>query len=53
VIDINRFIGFLVLALVIYFIVTDPYAAAAIVQNIAYTLKEAGQAFATFFTAVV
>jgi len=53
VVDINRVVSFLVLALVVYFIITEPKSAASVVQSLAYTLKEAADSITVFFRAVV
>lgn len=51
--EINRIVGFLVLALVIYFIITDPRTAAGVVHSLAGTLRDAADSITTFFRAVV
>ena len=43
----------LVLALVIYFIITEPRTAAGVVHSLAGTLREAADSITTFFRAVV
>jgi large-conductance mechanosensitive channel len=53
VVNINRVIGFLVLAFIIFFIITDPRSAAGVVQSIAYTLREAAESVTLFFREVV
>jgi hypothetical protein len=53
VVDINRIVGFLVLALVIYFIITEPRTAAGVVHSLAGTLRYAADSITTFFRAVV
>ena len=45
----RRIVGFLVLALVIFFIITQPKAAADVVQSIGATLKDAAESITTFF----
>ena len=52
-VDINRIVSFLVLALVIYFIITEPRTAAGVVHSLAGTLREAADSITTFFRAVV
>jgi hypothetical protein len=53
VIDINRLIGFLLLALTFYFIVTQPHEAAAVARSVMYTLTEAADSIFTFFSEVL
>jgi hypothetical protein len=53
VVDMNRIVGFLVLALVIYFIITEPKTAAGVVHSLAATLRYAADSITTFFRAVV
>jgi hypothetical protein len=53
VVDINRIVGFLVLALVIYFIITEPKTAAGVVHSVAGTLRYAADSISTFFSAVL
>ena len=52
VIDINRLVGFLLLALSFYFIVTQPHEAAAVARSVMYTLTEAADSIFTFFSEV-
>lgn len=49
----NRVIGFLVLALIIFFIITQPRAAAGVVQSLASTLRDAAESITTFFRQLV
>jgi hypothetical protein len=49
----RRIVGFLVLALIIFFIVTQPESAADAVRAIAATLKDAAESITTFFTELV
>lgn len=53
VVDINRVIGFLVLALIIFFIITQPKTAANVVQSLAYTLRDAAESVTVFFRELV
>lgn len=45
----RRVLGFLVMALIIYFIITEPSAAAGVVKSVAYTLSDAADSMTTFF----
>jgi large-conductance mechanosensitive channel len=45
----QRVIGFLVLALIIFFIITQPRSAANAVQSIGHTLREAAESVTVFF----
>ena len=45
----RRIVGFLVLALVLFFIITQPKAAADVVQNIGAALYYAAESIGTFF----
>ncbi len=47
--DINRVIGFLILAFAIFFVITQPRTAAAFVQNVGYALREAAEQVGVFF----
>jgi hypothetical protein len=49
----RRIVGFLVLALVIFFIITQPETAAESVQSIGATLRDAADSITTFFTRLV
>jgi hypothetical protein len=53
VIDINRLIGFLFLALAFYFIVTQPHEAAAVARSVMYALTEAADSVFTFVSEVL
>jgi hypothetical protein len=53
VVDINRLIGFLLLALAFYFIITQPHEAAALAQSVLYTLRAAADSVFTFFSQVL
>ena len=46
----HRIIWFLVLALGIFFIITQPEEAADVVQSIGATLRDAADSIATFFS---
>jgi hypothetical protein len=49
----RRIVGFLVLALVIFFIITQPTTAANSVQSIGGALRDAADSITTFFTELV
>ena len=51
--NLKRIVGFLVLALLIFFIITQPESAADSVQNIGATLRDAAKSITTFFTELV
>jgi large-conductance mechanosensitive channel len=51
--NLRRIVGFLVLALVIFFIITQPETAADSVQTIGATLRDAADSITTFFTELV
>jgi hypothetical protein len=51
--NLRRIVGFLVAALVIFFIITQPRSAAASVQSIGATLRDAADSITTFFTELV
>ncbi|HVH21555.1 MAG TPA: hypothetical protein VNA11_03780 [Pseudonocardia sp.] len=51
--NLRKIVGFLVLALVIFFIITQPETAADSVQTIGATLRDAATSITTFFTALV
>ena len=53
VVAINRVVGFLVLALVVYFIITEPRSAAGVVQSLGHTLREAADSITLFFREIV
>lgn len=48
--NLRRIVGFLVLALVIFFIITQPTAAADSVQTIGGALHDGAVSITTFFT---
>ena len=52
-VSINRVVGFLVLALVVFFIVTQPRSAAHVVQSLGSTLREAAESITVFFREIV
>lgn len=52
-VEINRVVGFLVLALIIYFIVTEPRTAAGFVQSLGGTLRDAADSVTLFFKEIV
>ena len=45
----QRVVGFLALALVIFYIITQPTSAAHAVQGIAHTLRDAAESVTLFF----
>jgi large-conductance mechanosensitive channel len=49
VVDINRLVAFLIVAFLIFFIITQPRTAANAVQSVAYTLREAAESVTVFF----
>jgi large-conductance mechanosensitive channel len=51
--NLRRIVGFLVLALVIFFIITQPSNAADSVRTIGSTLRDAADSITTFFTELV
>jgi hypothetical protein len=51
--NLRRIVGFLVVALVIFFIITQPRSAADSVQSIGATLRDAADSITTFFTELV
>jgi hypothetical protein len=53
VVDVNRLVGFLVLALIFFFIITEPRTAAGVVHSLASTLRDAAESMTTFFRQLV
>jgi large-conductance mechanosensitive channel len=51
--SLRRIVGFLVLALVIFFVITEPESAADSVRSILGTLRNAADSITTFFTELV
>ena len=51
--NLRRIVGFLVLALIIFVIITQPKSAADSVQTIGATLRDAADSITTFFTELV
>jgi large-conductance mechanosensitive channel len=49
----NRVVGFIVLALVVFFIITQPTDAAHTVQSIGHTLRDAAESVTVFFSELV
>jgi hypothetical protein len=49
----RRIVGFLVLALIIFFIITQPESAADAARSIGATLRNAADSITQFFTALV
>ena len=52
-VSLKKIVGFLVIALLIFFVITQPTAAASVLQSIGTTLRNAGNAVITFFTSLV
>lgn len=52
VVSINRTVGFLVLALVVFFIITQPTSAARTVRSLGHTLRDAAEQSAVFLREV-
>jgi len=52
-VNLKRTVGFLVIALVIFFVITQPTSAANSVQSIGSTLRNAAESITTFFTRLV
>jgi hypothetical protein len=46
----NRVVGFIFLALVVFYIITQPKDAAHLVQNIGGTLRDAAESVTVFFS---
>ncbi len=53
VVDVKKIVGLLVIALLIFFVVTQPDSAANSVQNIGSILKNAAESVTRFFTRIV
>lgn len=51
--NVRRLFGFLLIALLVYFIIVQPVAAAASVRSIAGILKDAADSVTSFFTRLV
>lgn len=49
----NKLVGLVVIALLIFFVIAQPDAAANSLQNILATLRDAAQAVVRFFTNLV
>ena len=49
----RRIVGFLVLALIIFFVITQPRSAADVVQSLGATLRDAAESITTFFQELV
>jgi hypothetical protein len=50
VVNLKKILGLLAIALLVFFVVTQPSGAAASVQNIGGILRDAAQSITTFFT---
>jgi hypothetical protein len=53
VVNVKKIVGLLVIALLIFFVVTQPVAAADSLQNIGNILRNAAQSVTQFFTQLV
>jgi len=53
VVNVKKIVGLLAIALLIFFVVTQPDGAANSVQNIASVLRDAAQSITSFFTQLV
>lgn len=52
-VNVKKILGLLVIALLIFFVITQPSGAANSVQNIGGILRDAAQSITTFFTQLV
>ena len=52
-VNVKRIVGLLVLALLVFFVITQPDAAANALNNILLTLRDAASSITRFFTRVV
>ena len=50
---VNRIVGFIVLALIIFYIITQPRSAAHTAQSLGYILREAAESVTVFFRELV
>jgi large-conductance mechanosensitive channel len=50
--DMNRIVGFLILALIVFFIITDPESAAHVVRSVAHEFRDAAKSVTVFFREV-
>jgi len=53
VVDVKKIVGLLVIALLLFFVFTQPDSAANSVQNIGTTLRDGAQSITRFFTRLV
>lgn len=51
--DVKKIVGLLVIALLLFFVFTQPDSAANSVQNIGTTLRDGAQSITRFFTRLV
>lgn len=51
--NVRKIVGLLALALVVFFVITQPGSAAATLQNIGGILTDAANSIVTFFTELV
>ncbi|WP_214407423.1 hypothetical protein [Pseudonocardia lacus] len=51
--NVKKIVGLLAIALLIFFVITQPGAAANTVGNIGDTLRNAAESFTSFFTGVL
>jgi hypothetical protein len=52
-VNVKKIVGLLAIALLIFFVITQPGTAATSVQNIGDTLRDAAESITTFFTRLV
>jgi hypothetical protein len=52
-VNVKKIVGLIAIALLIFFVVTQPSAAATSVENITGTLRGAAESVTTFFTELV
>lgn len=53
VVDVKRIIGLLLIALLLFFVFTQPVSAATSLQNIGATLRDGAESITVFFTQLV
>lgn len=49
----KKFLGVVVVALLVYFVVTDPAGSGALVQNLLNLLRQAAESLITFFRSLL
>jgi hypothetical protein len=52
-VNVRKIVGLLAIALLVYFVIVQPSAAAGSVQSIGSTLRDAADSITTFFTQLV